>query len=115
MAPRAGSPVDWSSLGWNGAQYAGWLANLPANLQMELQDQLPAQAGSDGPDTSPWDMAAGPVSELLSELGLLSLYGQTCAEYGLIKISQLTIGGPDGMHAMLHELGASCRPLYRQT
>jgi hypothetical protein len=109
----------WSQLGWDGAQYAAWLTNLPTDLQKELQDKLPAQSPTGGhvgvqsadasPNALPWDMSSGPVKELLSELGLLPLYGQTFAEYGLTKINQLTSSGPDGMHALLCELGAHRR------
>lgn len=123
--PRAGPalarlPMEWSTLGWDGGQYAVWLASLPAKLQKELQGKLPSQASTDrhagvqpadAPlNASPWDMSSGPVKELLSELGLLQLYGQTFAEYGFTKISQLTCDGPPGMHAMLRELGAPCHP-----
>jgi hypothetical protein len=47
------------------------------------------------------------VSELLSELGLLPLYAETFAEYGLESVSQLTCDGHEAMDVRLRELGVT--------
>ena len=102
--------MDWASLGWDSVQYANWLAGLPQDLQKQLAQCLPygiAHKLQPGPrkEDEPWDMSSGEVTELLGELGLLPLYGQTFAEYGLRYIYQLTSNGPEAMEVMLRELG----------
>jgi hypothetical protein len=67
----------------------------------------PALAAAAGEAAPPWRMSQGSVSELLSEVGLLELYGETFAEYGLTRAEQLSGGGAEAMEATLRELGVT--------
>jgi len=98
--------MDWAALKWSSAQHVAWLCGLPAELRKQLEAHVPA-ADVDRAPPPPWDMASGPVTELLSELGLLKLYGETFAEYELTVIGQLTVDGPEAMEATLRELGVT--------
>ena len=99
--------LDWTALGWEGSSYASFLGRLPAPLQEQLAAHLPAPAAAALTTPAPWDMSAGSTEELLSELGLSALYGETLSEYGLERLHQLTSGGRDAMESTLRDLGVT--------